>query len=153
VKPLKATERRNGTTVNGCPWVRSLTRQGYLWDLLSEWLHRRDCGYTDFTLAYCPCDCLVASVSTTWRLDARIDADHLAAIKGSIVRCSGQGVDDGGIPAVRDDLSVDMDAVVTIDQSEGKENSAGTWEHTYGFHPFLAFLDRPEISAGERWPG
>src|SRR5450755_3137177 len=31
--------------------------------------------------------------------------------------------------------------------------AAATWKHTFGFHPLLAFLDRPDIAAGEALAG
>ena len=36
---------------------------------------------------------------------------------------------------------------------EDKENAAKTWKRTFGFHPLLAFLDRPEVSGGEALAG
>jgi hypothetical protein len=44
-------------------------------------------------------------------------------------------------------LQIDVDATITISHSEDKENAAKTWKRTFGFHPLLAFLDRPEVSA------
>lgn len=48
---------------------------------------------------------------------------------------------------------MDVDATITIDHSDGKENSAPTWKKTYGFHPLLVFLDRPDIAGGEALAG
>ena len=48
---------------------------------------------------------------------------------------------------------MDVDATITIDHSDRKENAAATWKHTFGFHPLLVFLDRPEIAAGEALAG
>ena len=48
---------------------------------------------------------------------------------------------------------MDVDATISIDHSDAKENSAATWKRTYGFHPLLVFLDRPDISAGEALAG
>ena len=47
---------------------------------------------------------------------------------------------------------MDFDATISIAHSE-KENAAATWKHTFGFHPLLAFLDRPEVAAGEALAG
>jgi hypothetical protein len=33
--------------------------------------------------------------------------------------------------------------------SDNKENTAATWKKAFGFHPLLAFLNRPDIAAGE----
>jgi hypothetical protein len=30
---------------------------------------------------------------------------------------------------------------------------AATWKKTFGFHPLLAFLDRPEVAGGEALAG
>jgi len=56
------------------------------------------------------------------------------------------GPDLGGEPAT--ELRIDFDATVVIAHSE-KENAAATWKRTFGFHPLLAFLDRPDIAGGE----
>jgi len=50
------------------------------------------------------------------------------------------------------ELRLDFDATITIAHSE-KANAAATWKHTFGFHPLLCFLDRPEIAAGEALAG
>ena len=34
-----------------------------------------------------------------------------------------------------------------------RENAAATWKRTFGFHPLLAFLDRPECANGEALAG
>jgi hypothetical protein len=34
-----------------------------------------------------------------------------------------------------------------------KENAAATWKKTFGFHPLLCFLDRPEVAGGEALAG
>src|SRR5450755_3317230 len=47
----------------------------------------------------------------------------------------------------------DEEPTICIDHSDDKENAAATWKHTFGFHPLLAFLDRPDIAAGEALAG
>ena len=47
---------------------------------------------------------------------------------------------------------LDFDATITIAHSE-KENAAATWKRTFGFHPLLCFLDRPDIAGGEALAG
>jgi len=42
-------------------------------------------------------------------------------------------------------LTIDLDATITIAHSE-KTNAAKTWKKTFGFHPLLAYLDRPELA-------
>jgi len=47
---------------------------------------------------------------------------------------------------------MDFDATITIAHSE-KENAAATWKKTFGFHPLLCFLDRPDVAGGEALAG
>jgi hypothetical protein len=95
----------------------------------------------------------VASMPTTWRMLDRIDAAHLPGVLAARAAArerawaAGAGPDLGGL------LQIDFDATVTISHSEDKENAAKTWKRTYGFHPLLAFLDRPEVSGGEALAG
>jgi hypothetical protein len=96
----------------------------------------------------------VASVTTAWRLlDQRVDAAHLARVKSARAAARVTAWAAGAAPAADTTLIIDIDATITIDHSDGKENSAATWKRTYGFHPLLAFLDRPEIAAGEALAG
>jgi hypothetical protein len=46
-----------------------------------------------------------------------------------------------------------VDATICINHSDNKENTAATWKKTFGFHPLLVFLDRPDIAAGEALAG
>jgi hypothetical protein len=50
-------------------------------------------------------------------------------------------------------LHIDIDATLVTDHSDGKENAAPTWKKTFGYHPLLAFVDRPEIAGGEALAG
>ncbi|WP_407938680.1 transposase [Mycobacterium lacus] len=50
-------------------------------------------------------------------------------------------------------LHLDVDATICVDHSDNKENAAATWKKTFGFHPLLVFLDRPDIAAGEALAG
>ena len=91
-----------------------------------------------------------ASTTTMWRLlDQRIDADHLPGIRAARAIAREQAWAAGAAPPESGWLRIDIDATITIDHSDGKENSAATWKKTYGFHPLLAFLDRPDIAGGE----
>ncbi len=47
---------------------------------------------------------------------------------------------------------MDFDATITIAHSE-KQNAAATFKKTFGFHPLLCFLDRPEVGGGEALAG
>lgn len=64
----------------------------------------------------------------------------------------GEGRGAGAAPEPGSELRIDFDATISIAFSE-KENAAATWKKTFGFHPLLAFLDRPEISGGEGLAG
>jgi hypothetical protein len=58
----------------------------------------------------------------------------------------------GAGPDLTQGLCLDFDATITIAHSE-KENAAATWKRTFGFHPLLCFLDRPDIAGGEALAG
>jgi hypothetical protein len=58
-----------------------------------------------------------------------------------------------GRPAPREWLHLDVDATITIDHSDDKEQARPTWKKTFGHHPLLVFLDRPEIAGGEALAG
>src|SRR5512144_627866 len=49
-------------------------------------------------------------------------------------------------------LILDFDATITIAHSE-KENAAATWKRTFGMHPLLCYLDRPDTGGGEALAG
>lgn len=94
----------------------------------------------------------VASMPTTWRVLDRIDADHLPAVRAgrSAARASAWAA--GAGPDLSGELCLDFDATITIAHSE-KENAAATWKKTFGFHPLLCFLDRPDVAGGEALAG
>jgi Transposase DDE domain group 1 len=94
----------------------------------------------------------VASVPTAWRLLDRIDAAHLDAVR--LARSAAREVAwaSGACPDLTAELRLDFDATITIAHSE-KENAAATWKRTFGFHPLLCFLDRPDVAGGEALAG
>jgi hypothetical protein len=47
---------------------------------------------------------------------------------------------------------LDIDATIVVAHSD-KETAEPTWKMTYGHHPLLCFLDRPEVSSGEALSG
>jgi Transposase DDE domain group 1 len=132
------------------------------------WLHAPGRVFTDLAVAIADgADCVshvevlgdrhevtgpVASMPTTWRLLDRIDAVHLPRVRAARAAArerawqAGAGSDLSGL------LQIDFDATITICHSE-KENAAKTWKKTFGVHPLLAFLDRPEVSGGEGLAG
>src|SRR5690606_4205681 len=61
--------------------------------------------------------------------------------------------DAGAAPADQDWLHIDLDATLVIDHSDNKAGATPTWKKTFGHHPLLAFLDRPEIAGGEALGG
>ena len=58
----------------------------------------------------------------------------------------------GAAPDPGCELRIDFDATISIAHSE-KQDAAATWKKTFGFHPLLAFLDRPEVAGGEGLAG
>ena len=96
----------------------------------------------------------VASTTTMWRLvDARVDAQHLPGIRAARAHAREQAWAAGAAPEPGQWLILDVDATITIDHSDGKEKAAPTWKKTFGHHPLLVFLDRPEIAGGEALAG
>ena len=94
----------------------------------------------------------VASMPTTWRVLDRIDADHLDAVRAGRSAAREAAWAAGAGPDLTQELCLDFDATITIAHSE-KENAAATWKSTFGFHPLLCFLDRPDVAGGEALAG
>lgn len=59
----------------------------------------------------------------------------------------------GAAPTPAQWLHIDIDATLVLDHSDNKEQAAPTWKKSFGLHPLLAFLDRPEIAGGEALAG
>jgi hypothetical protein len=96
----------------------------------------------------------VASGTTLWRLlDERVDAIRLPGIRAARAHAREQAWAAGAAPAHDGWLHLDVDATITIDHSDNKENAAATWKKTFGHHPLLVFLDRLDIAAGEALAG
>jgi hypothetical protein len=94
----------------------------------------------------------VASDATAWRCVERVDEEHLARLQAVRSAVRERAWAAGAGPDLREGLVIDIDATITIVHSE-KENAASTWKKTFGFHPLLAYLDRPDISGGEGLAG
>lgn len=98
----------------------------------------------------------VASMPTTWRVLDRVTEQRLPAIRTARTDARARAWDAGAGPDLGAEdagpLVIDVDATISIAHSE-KENAAATWKRSFGFHPLLAFLDRPEISGGEALAG
>jgi hypothetical protein len=94
----------------------------------------------------------VASDATAWRVLDRVDDEHLARLGTVRAAARERAWTAGAGPDVAAGLVIDIDATVTIAHSE-KENAAKTWKKTFGFHPLLAYLDRPDVAGGEALAG
>ncbi len=94
----------------------------------------------------------VASTPTAWRVLDRVSGDLLAGIRQgrAVVRAAAWAA--GAAPDLGGELHLDIDATILIAHSE-KEQAAPTWKRTFGFHPLVCFLDRPEIASGEALAG
>lgn len=94
----------------------------------------------------------VASMPTTWRVLDRIDEVHLDRVRAARAAARAAVWAAGAGPDLSQEVRLDFDATITIAHSE-KQNAAATWKKTFGFHPLLCFLDRPDIAAGEALAG
>ncbi|WP_409497438.1 IS1380 family transposase [Amycolatopsis sp. cmx-11-12] len=94
----------------------------------------------------------VASDATAWRVLDRVDAEHLARLQAVRAVARERAWAAGAGPDLAAGLVIDIDATITIAHSE-KENAAKTWKKTFGFHPLLAYLDRPDVAGGEALAG
>jgi len=85
----------------------------------------------------------VASTSTAWRVLERVatEADGLARLRAARAHARARAWAVGGGPDV-ELLVIDADATLVLAHSDHKEGAAGTYKHTFGFHPLLAYLDR-----------
>ena len=95
-----------------------------------------------------------ASTTTMWRLiDRRIDAAHLPKVRQARAAALAAAWAAGAAPTRDRPLHIDIDATLVIDHSDNKAQAAPTWKKSFGHHPLLAFLDRPEIAGGEALAG
>ena len=95
-----------------------------------------------------------ASTTTMWRLvDQRIDAAHLPKVRGARAAARAAAWAAGAAPPAGAPLYIDIDATLVIDHSDNKQDAAPTWKKSFGHHPLLAFLDRPQIAGGEALAG
>ncbi|MGH3181509.1 MAG: IS1380 family transposase [Streptosporangiaceae bacterium] len=94
----------------------------------------------------------VASDPTAWRVLDRVSEDHLCALRAGRAAARTAAWAAGAGPDLGRELYLDLDATVLIAHSE-KEDARPTWKHTFGFHPLVCYLDRPEIASGEALAG
>jgi Transposase DDE domain group 1 len=85
----------------------------------------------------------VASTPTAWRVIERAAKapDGLAWLRAARAHARGRAWAVGGDPQV-ELLVVDADATLVLAHSDAKQGAAGTYKHTFGFAPLLAYLDR-----------
>jgi hypothetical protein len=94
----------------------------------------------------------VASTPTAWRVLDRVSAAHLVLLRAGRAKARQRAWAAGAGPDLSEELCLDIDATIVIAHSD-KELAAPTWKRTYGFHPVVCFLDRPEIASGEALAG
>lgn len=94
----------------------------------------------------------VASMPTSWRVLDRVDADHLTRVRAARAAARANAWAAGAGPDLAGELRLDFDATISVAHSE-KENAAATWKRSFGFHPLLCFLDRPDVAGGEALAG
>jgi hypothetical protein len=95
----------------------------------------------------------VASTPTAWRVLDRVSDAHLPLLRAGRAQARAAAWAAGAGPDLSQELCLDIDASIVIAHSE-KEDAAPTWKKTFGFHPILCFLDRPEtVAAGEALAG
>jgi Transposase DDE domain group 1 len=85
----------------------------------------------------------VASTPTAWRVVERIatNPDGLARLRAARAHARARAWAAGAHPDL-EPLVVDADATLVLAHSDAKQGAAGTYKHTFGFHPLLAYLDR-----------
>ncbi|MGH9103482.1 MAG: IS1380 family transposase [Acidimicrobiales bacterium] len=94
----------------------------------------------------------VASTPTAWRALDRVSPAHLPLLRQGRAMARAAAWAAGAGPDLEEELCLDIDATVLIAHSD-KETAEPTWKKTYGFHPLLCYLDRPEVSSGEALSG
>ncbi len=94
----------------------------------------------------------VASTPTAWRVLDRVDAEHLDRVRAGRGAARAAAWAAGAAPDLSGALHLDIDATILTAYSE-KELAAPTWKKTFGFHPLLCYLDRPDIGSGEALAG
>jgi hypothetical protein len=94
----------------------------------------------------------VASSATAWRVLDRVGVDELGWIRQGRAAARAAAWAAGAAPDPDLPVIVDIDATIVIAHSD-KVDATPTWKRSFGFHPLLCFLDRPDISSGEALAG
>lgn len=95
---------------------------------------------------------LVASDPTAWRVVDKVDDARLALLREARANARVQAWAAGAGLDLSEQLWLHFDATLLTAHSD-KQNAAPTWKKGFGFHPLLCYLDRPDVSGGERLPG
>jgi hypothetical protein len=100
----------------------------------------------------------VASVPTAWRVIERLaqaGEDGLAGLRAARAQARARAWQAGAAPAGR--WILDIDATLVDAHTDRKQGAAGSYKHTFGFHPLACWLDRGdgrgEALAGILRPG
>jgi hypothetical protein len=100
----------------------------------------------------------VASVPTAWRVVERLaqaGEDGLAGLRAARAQARARAWHAGAAPAGR--WILDIDATLVDAHTDRKQGAAGSYTHTFGFHPLACWLDRgdgrAEALAGILRPG
>jgi hypothetical protein len=94
----------------------------------------------------------VASAPTAWRVLDRVSDAHLPLLRQGRALARANAWAAGAGPDLDEELCLDLDATIVIAHSE-KQTAEPTWKKTFGHHPLLCYLDRPEVSSGEALSG
>jgi hypothetical protein len=94
----------------------------------------------------------VASTATAWRVLDRVGPVELGWLREGRAHARAQAWAAGAAPDPALPVVLDIDATIVTAHSE-KVDATPTWKKTFGFHPLLCFLDRPDISSGEALAG
>jgi hypothetical protein len=94
----------------------------------------------------------VASTATAWRVLDRVGEVELGWLREGRAHARAQAWAAGAAPDLSAPVVLDIDATIVTAHSE-KVDATPTWKKTFGFHPLLCFLDRPDISSGEALAG
>ena len=94
----------------------------------------------------------VASTATAWRVLDRVGPVELGWLGEGRTHARARAWAAGAAPDPALPVVLDIDATIVTAHSE-KVDATPTWKKTFGFHPLLCFLDRPDISSGEALAG
>jgi hypothetical protein len=94
----------------------------------------------------------VASTPTAWRVLDRVSEAHLPLLRQGRADARAAAWAAGAGPDLGGELCLDIDATIVVAHSD-KQTAEPTWKKTFGHHPLVCFLDRPDVSSGEALSG